>query len=525
MPCWIKSSVCALGAGIASALDIKYNTGTCWLASSLVGSATRPIEPGPHERDPLQEESEGNKIWINLKALAQEAFLRLLEEAWICRESIVNVVVQVMDAPLNHAHEVDCLEKRGEVQQGNTKAAKRLRVQGEWRWKKCYRPYLIKMEASGDVVEGHGLREGSNWATDGPSAPLRDDPLEEAGRTNQEECFAPQDRPKVLPAFLLCLYSRVIERQQEAEAETARACVKRQDLDLEQLEVDDPVGANWEGSEASLYPLDVSTSQWRDIRLHKVPEYSLYSLPVSGGQEPAPNSNFDRTLDDRIIAFLCKGIKHIRPRASRSGASAGGYRVRIAGKKVLPDDIQCLLRDGERIDLNEEHVDRRRLLLVENVIRKGLERGDAACFQISEVLSPSCLELIRVVAQLAVFAQDHGERVEAILQGSTGDLSIPDSPGIREHSGQISLGQKVKGSGTSHRGEEGVVLVDPYLRAKLALYGTRREPKKRADHRRSFITPGFLEHRNMDMMLAQLLCQESCPSWSMSEAFIRFLAE
>ena len=34
-----------------------------------------------------------------------------------------------------------------------------------------------------------------------------------------------KNRPKVVPAFLLCLYSRVIERQQEAEAEVARACV------------------------------------------------------------------------------------------------------------------------------------------------------------------------------------------------------------------------------------------------------------------------------------------------------------
>ena len=69
---WLKRTVTTMGQEIASQLDVEYATGTCWLGSSMVGSATRPTEPGTDEQGMLREEHEGIKVWVDVKSLAKE---------------------------------------------------------------------------------------------------------------------------------------------------------------------------------------------------------------------------------------------------------------------------------------------------------------------------------------------------------------------------------------------------------------------------------------------------------------------
>ncbi|CAE7907718.1 unnamed protein product, partial [Symbiodinium microadriaticum] len=70
---WIKRAVLGLGQGVADLLDVEYNTGTCWMGQSLVGSATRPTQPGCDEKGLLREEVEGHKVWVDIGAIARES--------------------------------------------------------------------------------------------------------------------------------------------------------------------------------------------------------------------------------------------------------------------------------------------------------------------------------------------------------------------------------------------------------------------------------------------------------------------
>ena len=70
---WIKRAMLSLGQGVADLLDVEYNTGTCWMGQSLVGSATRPTEPGCDEKGLLREEVEGHKVWVDIGAIVRES--------------------------------------------------------------------------------------------------------------------------------------------------------------------------------------------------------------------------------------------------------------------------------------------------------------------------------------------------------------------------------------------------------------------------------------------------------------------
>ena len=83
---WLKRTLTAMGAEYAGLLDLEYATGTCWVGTSIVASATRPSEPGVDERHLIRDEVEGNKVWVNVVALANELgrpqreMVRMLEE-------------------------------------------------------------------------------------------------------------------------------------------------------------------------------------------------------------------------------------------------------------------------------------------------------------------------------------------------------------------------------------------------------------------------------------------------------------
>ncbi|CAE7460434.1 pol [Symbiodinium sp. CCMP2456] len=69
---WVKRSLSTLGQDVASLLDVEYNTGTCWIGGSTVASATRPSEPGVHEKHLMRDENEGHKTWVDIEAIARE---------------------------------------------------------------------------------------------------------------------------------------------------------------------------------------------------------------------------------------------------------------------------------------------------------------------------------------------------------------------------------------------------------------------------------------------------------------------
>ena len=59
---WIKRAVSKIGQEALSLLDIEYNTGTVWMGTSTIASATRPSEAGTNEEHLLREEVEGHQV-------------------------------------------------------------------------------------------------------------------------------------------------------------------------------------------------------------------------------------------------------------------------------------------------------------------------------------------------------------------------------------------------------------------------------------------------------------------------------
>ena len=72
---WVKRTMASFGQDYVDFLDIEYNTGTCWMGSSLISSATRPMSPGVDTAGVIVEDVEGYKMWIDTKAIAKEGKL------------------------------------------------------------------------------------------------------------------------------------------------------------------------------------------------------------------------------------------------------------------------------------------------------------------------------------------------------------------------------------------------------------------------------------------------------------------
>ena len=53
---WVKRAMQSLGQGVVDLLDVEYNTGTCWMGTSIVASATRPTPPGAAEEGLWRDE-------------------------------------------------------------------------------------------------------------------------------------------------------------------------------------------------------------------------------------------------------------------------------------------------------------------------------------------------------------------------------------------------------------------------------------------------------------------------------------
>ena len=69
---WVKRALNHLEAGLDTALDIEFPTGTVWCGDSMVASATKSPLCTMQEEDVLWDDRLVSRPWIHVAALAKE---------------------------------------------------------------------------------------------------------------------------------------------------------------------------------------------------------------------------------------------------------------------------------------------------------------------------------------------------------------------------------------------------------------------------------------------------------------------